>query len=121
MNAFWQDLRCGLRMMAKHPGFTFVAMLTLALGIGANTSIFSVVNAVLLQALPYRDADQLVTVWENNRRRGNDQNVINLGNYFDWKEQNHVFEDMATFFDLTANLTGSGEPEEIPAQIASSN
>jgi putative ABC transport system permease protein len=60
-------------------------------------------------------------VWEHNKRRGNDQNVINLGNYSDWKEQNRVFEDMATFFDLTSNLTSVGEPEEIPAQIASSN
>ena len=121
METLLQDLRQGVRALLKQPAFTFVAIIALALGIGANTAIFSVVNAVLLQALPYRQADNLVTVWENNKRRGNDQNVINLGNYFDWKEQNRVFEDMATFFDTNANLTGSGEPEEIPAQIASAN
>src|SRR5437870_10271742 len=98
-------------MLRKNPGFAAVAILTLALGIGANTAIFSVVNAVLLQSLPYRDSDRLMTVWET--RRDNDQNVINLGNYFDWKEQNRVFEDMSTFFDLTSNLTSGGEPEEI--------
>ncbi|HMY72341.1 MAG TPA: ABC transporter permease [Blastocatellia bacterium] len=121
METLWQDLRQGVRALLKQPAFTFVAIFALALGIGANTAIFSVVNAVLLQALPYRQADGLVTVWENNKRRGNAQNVINLGNYFDWKEQNQVFEDMATFFDTNANLTGSGEPEEIPSQIASAN
>ena len=121
METLLQDLRQGVRALLKQPAFTFVAIIALALGIGANTAIFSVVNAVLLQALPYRQADNLVTVWENNKRRGNDQNVINLGNYTDWKEQNRVFEDMATFFDTNANLTGSGEPEEIPAQIASAN
>jgi len=121
METLWQDLRQSVRALLKQPAFTFVAIIALALGIGANTAIFSVVNAVLLQSLPYRQADDLVTVWENNRQRGKDQNVINLGNYTDWKEQNHVFEDMATFFDMTTNLTSGGEPEEIPYQIASSN
>jgi putative ABC transport system permease protein len=121
METFWQDLRHGTRSLLKHPTFTIVAVMTLALGIGANTAIFSVVHAVLLQSLPYRDADRLVTVWERNKTRGNAQNVINLGNFFDWKDRNRVFEDMATFFDLTSNLTSSGEPEEIPAQIATPN
>src|SRR5690242_4480019 len=96
MNTFWKDLRQGVRALLKQPAFTLVAVLTLALGIGANTAIFSVVNAVLLHSLPYRDADRLMTVWENNRSSGREQNVINLGNFFDWKEQNRVFEDMAT-------------------------
>jgi len=121
METLWKDLRQGVRALLKQPAFTLVAVLTLALGIGANTAIFSVVNAVLLHSLPYRDADRLMTVWENNRRVGRDQNVINLGNFFDWKEQNRVFEDMATFFDRAANLTSGGEPEEIPSQIASAN
>jgi len=96
-----------------------VAIITLTLGIGANTAIFSVVNAVLLQSLPYGDSDRLVTVWE--KRPDKDQNVINLGNFTDWKEQNRVFEDMAAFFDLSANLTSDGEPEEVPAQVATTN
>jgi putative ABC transport system permease protein len=121
METLWQDLRQGARSLFKQPTFTVVATLALALGIGANTAIFSVVNAVMLQSLPYRDADRLVTVWENNRRKGNDQNVINLGNFYDWKAQNRVFEDMAAFFDTTANLTSGGDPEEIPSQIATTN
>jgi putative ABC transport system permease protein len=121
METLWQDLRQGARSLSRQPTFTVVAVIALALGIGANTAIFSVVDAVLLRALPYRDADRLVTVWEHNKRRGNTQNVINLGNFFDWKNQNSVFEDMATFFDMTANLTSGGEPEEIPSQIATPN
>jgi putative ABC transport system permease protein len=121
MQTLWQDLRQGARSLFKRPSFTIVAVIALALGVGANTAIFSVVYAVLLRALPYRDSDRLVTVWEHNKTRGNAQNVINLGNFFDWKEQNRVFEDMATFFDMTANLTSGGEPEEIPSQIATPN
>ena len=121
METLWQDLRHGARSLFKHPTFTIVAVIALALGIGANTAIFSVVHAVLLRSLPYRDADRLVTVWENNRKRGNDQNVINMGNFFDWKEQNRVFEDMAAYFDTTANLRSGGDPEEIPAQIATTS
>ncbi|MGE0127021.1 MAG: ABC transporter permease [Blastocatellales bacterium] len=121
METLWQDLRQGARSLFKQPTFTVVAVIALALGIGANTAIFSVVDAVLLRALPYRDADRLVTVWEHNKTRGNTQNVINLGNFFDWKSQNRVFEDMATFFDMAANLTSGGEPEEIPSQIATPN
>jgi putative ABC transport system permease protein len=121
MQTLWQDIRYGVRMLFKQPGFTLIAVVTLALGIGANTAIFSLVDAVLLRALPYGDADRLVTVWESNRRNGNDQNVINLGNFFDWKDHNHVFEDMATFFDMTSNLTTGGEPEEVPTQIATGN
>ncbi|MGH9751529.1 MAG: ABC transporter permease, partial [Blastocatellia bacterium] len=121
METLWQDLRQGARSLFKQPTFTIVAVITLALGIGANTAIFSVVHAVLLQSLPYRDADRLVTVWEHNRQRGAAQNVINMGNFFDWKEQNRAFEDMAAFADSTSNLTTSGEPEEIPSQIATTN
>jgi putative ABC transport system permease protein len=119
MQTLWQDLRYGARMLLKQPGFTMVAVVTLALGIGANTAIFSVVNAVLLRALPYHEAEQLVMVWEKSQRR--EQNVINLGNFFDWKEQNDVFTDMATFVDIRANLTGDGEPMEIPAQLTTPN
>ncbi len=119
MQTLWQDLRYGARMLMKKPGFTLIVVITLALGIGANTAIFSVVNAVLLKSLPYHEADRLVTVWEKSQRR--EQNVINLGNFYDWKSQNAVFEDMATFVDFRTNLTGSGEPVELPAQAASEN
>src|SRR5215510_446710 len=119
INSLGQDMRYGLRALLKQPGFTAIAVLTLALGIGANTAIFSVVNAVLIRALPYKDADRLAIVWEKSAR--NVQNTINLGNFFDWKEQNSVFEGMAAFADTRLNLTGSGEPEEIPAQAGTDN
>jgi putative ABC transport system permease protein len=118
MEILWQDLRQGARSLFKHPTFTIVAVITLALGIGANTAIFSVVHAVLLQSLPYPDADRLVMVWETRRSNPSGQNVINMGNFFDWKEQNRVFEDMAAFGDTSVNLTSGGEPEEIPMQVA---
>src|SRR5581483_5774493 len=121
LDDLWQDLRYGARMLVKKPGFTFVAVLTLALGIGANTAIFSVVNAVLLHSLPYRDADRLVIVWEHNLKRGNEQNTVNPANFMDWKEQNGVFTDMAAFIDNNAVITGDGEPEEIPGQLATPN
>src|SRR5712691_2204748 len=122
METLFKDIRYGIRSLLKQPAFTVIAAITLALGIGASTAIFSVVHAVLLRSLPYGGADRLVTVWENNRRSdGKSQNVINLGNFFDWKEQNHVFEDMAAFIDRNAKLTSDGEPEEIPTQIATPN
>src|SRR5688572_3630408 len=110
MQTFWQDLRYGARMLIKTPAVTLVAIVALTLGIGANTAIFTVVNAVLLRALPFAEAEQLAIVWE--KRPNRDQNVINLGNFFDWKGQNTVFSDMAAFFDSNANLTSDGEPEE---------
>ncbi|PYS29071.1 MAG: hypothetical protein DMF75_17875, partial [Acidobacteria bacterium] len=122
METLFKDIRYGIRSLLGRPAFTLISVITLALGIGASTSIFSVVHAVLMSSLPYRNADRLVMVWENNRRRDpKQQNVINLGNFFDWKEQNHVFEDMATFIDRNAKLTSDGEPEEIPTQIVTSN
>ena len=104
MDTLFQDLRYGARMLRKNPGFTLVAVITLALGIGANTAIFSVVNAVLIRAFPYSDADRLVVLWEKNQV--NEQNVISPANFFDWKEQNNVFEDMAAFIDTRNNLSG---------------
>ncbi len=122
MQGLLQDIRFGARMLIKSPAVTAVAIIALMLGIGANTAIFSVVHAVLLRSLPYADGDRLAIVWENRKSgKGNPQNVINLGNFFDWKEQNTVFSDMAAFFDQNANLTGDGEPEEIPGQLATTN
>jgi len=122
MNTLWQDLRFGARMLLKNPVVTLVAVIALTLGIGANTAIFSVVQGVLLRSFPYADADKLVMVWEKRQDgKGKVQNVINMGNFFDWKEQNKVFSDMAAFFDRSANLTSDGEPEEVPGQFATTN
>jgi len=115
----WQDLRYGARMLMKNPGFTLIAVFTLSLGIGANTAIFSVVNAALIRAFPYRDADRLVIVWEKFRLT--EANTVSPANFFDWQEQNRVFEGMAAFADTRVNLVGDGEPEEMPAQITTAN
>jgi len=121
MTTLFQDIRFGARMLLKSPSMTLIALLALTLGIGANTAIFSVVNAVLLRTFPYADADRLVLVWEKREGGRTDQNVINLGNFSDWKEQNQVFSDMAMFFDRSVNLTSDGEPEEVACQYAGTN
>ncbi len=122
METLLRDLRYGARMLLKTPAVTLVAVIALTLGIGANTALFSVVNAVLLRSLPYTEGDRLAIVWEHRKiGAGNPQNVINLGNFYDWKEQNTVFSDMAAFFDRNVNLTSDGEPEEVPGQIATTN
>ena len=122
METLLKDLRFGARMLGKTPAVTLVAVIALTLGIGANTALFSVVNAVLLRSLPYTEGDRLAVVWEHRKSgAGNPQNVINLGNFYDWKDQNTVFSDMAAFFDRNVNLTGDGEPEEVPGQIATTN
>ncbi|MGB7926482.1 MAG: ABC transporter permease, partial [Pyrinomonadaceae bacterium] len=122
MGRLLQDVRYGLRVLLKKPGFTLVAVLALALGIGANTAIFSVVNAVLLRPLPFNEPERLVMVWEHNRTRGRDMNVINPGNFLDWRDQNTVFEQIAAFYDSQYNLTGdAANPEEVPAQVVTTN
>ena len=115
------DIRFGARMLLKSPMMTVIALLALTLGIGANTAIFSVVNAVLLRTFPYSNPEQIVLVWEKRQGGRTDQNVINPGNFVDWKQQNQVFSDMAMFFDRSFNLTNEGEPEEVPGQFAATN
>src|SRR5215217_4918126 len=112
-----QDIRYGLRMLAKHKAFTSIAVITLALGIGANTAIFSVVNELLLQPLPYRDAERIVTVWEVTPE-GRHQNTTSRANFRAWREQNSSFQHIAAFTDQRLNLTGTGEPEELSVQFA---
>ncbi len=119
MTTLLADIRFGLRMLFKSPTVTIVALVALTLGIGANTAIFSVVNGVLLRRFPYHEAERIVLVWEKSPRT--EQNVINLGNFSDWKEQNQVFTDMAVFFDRSFNLTGDGEPEEVTGQFGTTN
>src|SRR5215217_834181 len=111
MNTLFQDLTYGVRMLLKHPGVTAIAVITLALGIGANTAIFSVVNAVLLNPLPYKEPDRLVALWENVPSHGRWR--VAPANFFDWKKQNTVFEDVAAFGGSSLTLTGDGEPEQL--------
>jgi putative ABC transport system permease protein len=121
MESMLQDLRFGFRMLARKPAFTIVAALTLALGIGANTAIFSVVNTALLRPLPYKAADQLMIVWEDGSKYGFPKDTPAPANFIDWRDQNTVFESMAAIADNTFNLTGAGEPEKIEGQRVSAS
>jgi putative ABC transport system permease protein len=109
MKTFWQDVRYGVRMLTKRPGFTVTAALVLALGIGANTALFSVVHSVLLSPLPFKDAEQLVlvqTLWHSSGGRGS----VSGPDYIDWSERNSVMDGLSAFDTCRLNLTGAGEP-----------
>ncbi|HEX4696404.1 MAG TPA: ABC transporter permease [Candidatus Udaeobacter sp.] len=116
-----QDLRYGLRTLLKNPGFTIVAVCALALGIGANSAIFSVVNAVLLRPLPFKNPEQLVMVWENAAHQGFPKNTPSPLNFLDWQRQNTVFTGMAAMCERSFNLTGVGEPERVDGRRVSAN
>ena len=116
-----KDLRYGVRGLLKRPGFTIIALITLALGIGANTAIFSVVNAVLLRPLPFLNPDQLVIVWEDATFAGFPRNTPAPANYVDWKNQNQSFADMAASAETSFNVTGDGEPERVSAYSVTAN
>jgi putative ABC transport system permease protein len=117
MDRLLQDIRYALRVSARAPVFTAVAVITLALGIGANTAIFTLVDAVLLERLPYRNPSRLVVIWEEASRRPGRANTVAPANFLRWKERASAFEAMAALADIRANLTGGGEPEEIVAQL----
>src|SRR3954451_22990840 len=116
-----QDLRYGFRMLFKNPGFTAIAVLALALGIGANTAIFSVVNTILLRPLPYKNPSQLVVIWENATHLGFPKNTPSPANFLDWQKQNTLLEGMAAFAERSFNLTGIGEPERLEGRRVSAN
>ena len=111
---FGRDLRYAFRLLRKSPGFSLVAILTLGLGIGANSAIFSVVNAMLLRPLPFPESDRLVRLWEASPSRNWHRNVINPWNFLDWRDNAHAFEDMAAIVGGQVNLTGYGEPVAVP-------
>jgi len=121
MRGLFQDFRYALRQISKSPGFAAIAVMTLALGIGANSAIFTLVNAVLLRPLPYKDADQLVMVWEQNPHRGWFQNIVSGENLLDWQKQNRVFAGVAAFQSNSFNLSGDNRPEEIAGERVTAN
>ena len=113
MEILLQDLRYAVRMLRKKPSFTVIVVLALAIGIGANTAIFSVVNAILLRPLPYKNADRISMIWMDNPKLGVSQDWHSYPNYIDYKEQNQSYEDMAAFNDRSFNLTGTGDPVRV--------
>lgn len=115
MHDLLQDLRFALRTLRKRPDFTAVALITLALGIGANSAIFSVVHTVLLQPLPFEEPDHLVQIWESRLDRGWERASVAPGNFWDFKNMNRSFEDLGVFAGLSMNLTGGEFPERIAA------
>jgi len=121
METLIQDIRYGIRTLIKKPAFTAVVVAALALGIGANTAIFSIVNSILLRPLPYKDPDRLAMIWMDNKRMNVDQDIHSFANYLDYRDQNQVFESMAAYSGVSLNLVGSGEPERIIGSSATAS
>lgn len=121
METFWQDIRYGIRMLLKAPSISIVATIALALGIGANTAIFSVVNAVLLRPLPFANSEQLMNVWETDATRGYVRGTASYPNFVDWREQNHVFERMSTYHDNDFIMTGRGESTRLQGAVVNAD
>src|SRR5690349_16525529 len=121
MGTLWQDIRFGLRMLVKSPSLSIVATIALALGIGANTAIFSVVNAVLLRPLPFPNSDALMSVFETDSGRGYVRGSYSYPNFFDLRDQNHVFEHLAAYHDNDFTLTGQGQPVMLHGAVASAD
>ncbi|HMY76494.1 MAG TPA: ABC transporter permease, partial [Blastocatellia bacterium] len=117
MQTFFQDLRYGARMLLKHRGFTLVALLTLALGIGANTAIFSVVNAVLLRPLPYAEPERLVAIGGMDAHKPGVKDSSSYPDFFDWRMRNQSFEAIAAYHQTTLTLTGADAPAHLSGQV----
>src|SRR5690348_12842762 len=121
MSTLLQDLRYGARMLGKRPGFTLVAVITLALGIGANTAIFSFVNALLINPLPLPEVNRLVAIWERVPGQGVERNETAVANYLDWQSQNQSFENVALYSWWNANLSGIDPPERVQGYVVTAN
>jgi putative ABC transport system permease protein len=121
MESIFTDIRFGFRSLLKRPGATAIALVTLALGIGVNTAIFSAVDSILLRPLPLQDPERLVSVWEHTPALGIQQNQAAPANFFDLRNQNSVFEALGAYGPLDINLTGAGEPERLDGQLVSAN
>jgi putative ABC transport system permease protein len=121
VQTIFQDLRYGVRLLLRRPAFTLIAIVTIALGIGANTAIFSLVSAVLLRPLPYEEPERLVMVWEDASFIGFPENSPAPANYADWKAQNSVFEDIAAYGHAGFDLTSDGEPEKVSGNAVSAS
>jgi putative ABC transport system permease protein len=121
LETLWQDCSFAARSLRKHRAFTLMAVSTLALGIGANTTVFSALNAVVMEPLPYHDPDRLVRLWESNPGQGRVESPVSVPNFQDWRKQQTVFEQLAASELTTFNLTGNGEPQRVPALRITAN
>jgi hypothetical protein len=122
MKGLLQDIRYAVRQLRKEPGFLAVVVLSLALGIGANSTIFSVLNAVLYRPMPYQHPERLVVIWETERDHPENLQAPPIAEMIDWQKQNHVFEDIAlTSGDDRSTLSGLGEPEPVLVQQTTAN
>lgn len=121
METIWQDLRYGIRMLLKAPSFSIVATIALALGIGANTAIFSVVNAVLLRPLPFPNADQLMMIWETDSKLGQVSGTASYPNFADWRDQNHVFERLSSYYNNDFIMTGRGDSARLQGTVVTAD
>src|SRR5438105_3323457 len=121
METILQDIRYGLRTMLKSPGFTAVAVIALALGIGANTAIFSVVNALLLKPLPFKSANRLVLIWHTYPQLKLDQASVSAPSYIEYRDMTSSFDEVATATEWSVYLTGVGEPERLQGARVSYN
>jgi len=121
METLGQDIRYGVRMLLKSPSFSIVATIALALGIGANTAIFSVVNAVLLRPLPFPNPERLMAVWESDQTRGVVRGSYSYPNFFDLRDQNHSFDQVASYHQSDFIMTGRGEPARLQGEVVTAN
>jgi predicted permease len=121
METLWQDLRYGARMLRRNPGFAAVAILTLAIGIGANIVIFSVVNGILLKPLPFPDSQSVVTIWETFANRNVTRGTASAAEFLDWRDMNHVFQELSASRALSFSITGGGDPERVWGSQVSGN
>ena len=121
MSAALSDLKHGIRVLVRTPLFTACTIAALAIGIGSTTALFSVVNAMLIQPLPYQDADRLLVIWEHNLPRNRPRNVVNVVNFMGWRDRSQLFEDMGALQQNRVTLTGSGEPMELSTIVMTAN
>src|SRR5262245_59623612 len=115
------DIRYALRNLLRRPAFTIIAVVTLALGIGANTAIFSALNALLLKPLPFPELDRIVAIWDKMPSRGVNHNEVTFANYLDWQAQSQSFEQLALYRWWSANITGIDPPDRIQGFLVTAN
>ena len=121
METLWHDLRYGWRTLRRNPGFAFVAILTLAIGIGANAAIFSVINTILLRPLPFEDPSRLIVIWDTDANRNITHGTVSAAEFLDWQDMNHVFKTICGLRPSNVTLTGNGGPEQTFAVQISGN